>query len=207
MIIVRSLSVAIEDLADISRIPSVDEIRPAYCPSCGHAAHETGSTLGIVGHGTYPRQVLGFAASRSLVIRIRRYLCRGCTKTISILPDDLLPWRWYASTAIMAVLVGVLLLGRSVADLRESIGPGERTPHWTTPTRWRSALLERLWSWKSVELGGFTGIEPGERLRRLLGLLGLHARSPGDDFVSAVRRVIRGTSHTRLAVARIGHAF
>jgi hypothetical protein len=151
--------------------------------------------------------VLGLLPGKSIDIWIRRYRCRGCGKTISVLPDTLLPWRWYAGGAILLTLVGVLLLGRSVADLRESIGPGDRSPHWTTPGRWARALLERLWCWKSAELGGSLGIEPEKRLQRLLGLFGTHARSPDEELLAAVGRVVRGTTHTRDTVALIGHAF
>ena len=206
MIIVRSFAVAIEDLADISRVPGVDELRPTCCPGCGHAAHACGSTLGIVGHGTYRRQVLGLLPGRSIDIRVRRYLCRACGKTISILPDTLLPWRWYAGSVVLAALVGALLLERAIADLREAVGPGGRFPHWTTPARWASTLLERLWPWKSAELGGSVGIDPGTRLRRLLGLLGVHARSPDDDLCAAAQSAVRGTVHSRFTVTPIGHA-
>ena len=34
------------------------------CPSCGHEAHQPGK-LGVVGHGTYVRQVLGLIGQSS----------------------------------------------------------------------------------------------------------------------------------------------
>jgi hypothetical protein len=207
LIILRSLPVAIEDLSDPSRLPTVDELRPVSCPGCGRAAHASGPRLGIVGHGTYQRQVLGLVPGRAIVIRIRRYLCQACRKTISVLPDVLLPWRWYTAGAILAVLVGALIARNATADLRESRGPGGRAPHWTTPARWSSALLERLWAWMAAELGGSVGIEPTDRLRRLLGLLGVHARSPDEELIAATRLAARGTVHMRRSTARLGHAF
>ena len=91
VMIVGESSVSVERLSHRSTLPSVEALRPTCCPYCGHVAQQP-SKLGVVGHGTYTRQVLGLISrSRQLMIWVRRYLCRGCQKTISVLPDALSP--------------------------------------------------------------------------------------------------------------------
>lgn len=206
MINVRAFAIEVEDLVDPNYLPSVDAQRPAFCASCGNPAHPPGGCLGIVGHGTYQRQVRGFAPGEWILVHIRRFLCVACKRTTSVLPDSLLPWRWYSGTAILRVLVQVLLLGVAVADLRGSIGPGGRDPHWSSPARWMRQLGERLWSWHAAELGHSPGLEHGDFLGRLLGLAGAHARSPDDELEVAARRLVTGTTHAPGDVRREGHA-
>ncbi len=175
---IRAFSVDVEDLIDIVRVPSVEELRPASCPGCAGAAHPASGDLGIIGHGTYMRQVRGLSAGGWILIHIRRYLCLGCKRTISVLPNSLHPGRWYAAAAILRALVGALLLSAPIADLRETIGPGDRSPHWTSPARWARQLGRGLWPWHAAELGGPDGLPREEFLRRLLARGGCHARSP-----------------------------
>ena len=127
--ILRSFSVDIEDLSHLSRVPSVDELRPSACPRCKNPARRPGGRLGIVGHGTYLRQVLGrVGASQSLVIRIRRYLGRGCRRTISVLPEALLPGRWYAGAVILLALTLSLLLAVPAGEVRRRHRPRPPRP-------------------------------------------------------------------------------
>ena len=66
-----------EEIADPSRH------RPDHCPQC-QAAH------GLTAHGFYRRTLVdaGFDGS----IRVRRYLCRLCRRTVSLLPQFALPY-------------------------------------------------------------------------------------------------------------------
>ena len=52
--------------------------RPAQCPQC-----ETKQPL--TGHGFYRRTLVDVAFEG--VIRVRRYLCRACRRTVSLLPE------------------------------------------------------------------------------------------------------------------------
>ena len=202
-VILRAFPVSVEDLASLSRLPSVDELRPCACPMCGQPAHPPESPLMIVGNGTYRRQVLGLVEpTEELVIFVRRYLCRGCRGSISLLPDALLPRRWYAGTAMMLALVCSLLLGRSAATVRQLLTRSGETSGWKTLDRWQRQLLAPLWSWLAAQLG-FKDHDPGadrpqraERLRRLLLLRGVHAGSPEADIEQAACALALNTAHT-----------
>ena len=213
VLILVDLSVAVEDLAHLNRLPSVDDLRPCSCPLCGQASRPPGSNLGIVGNGTYRRQVLGLLADReSLVIFVRRYVCRGCNRTISVLPDTLLPWRWYAGTAMLLAVVLSLLQGRTADEVRRRLGQVSETPGWKTLDRWQRQLLAPLWGWMAAQIAfacdgpGETRAERCERLRRLAALQGAHARSPDAEFERAARALSRGSAHTRTKSWLIGHA-
>ena len=67
-------------------------------------------------------------------------------------------------------------------------------------------LGERLWSWRAREIGYRPGIDRGELLGRLLGLVQAHARSPDHELEAAARRLVTGTSHERDGVVRAGRA-
>ena len=202
--IVCPFPVDVEDLHTLSRLPSVDELRPCSCPLCGQPSRPPGKLLGIVGHGTYLRQVLGLVeAGKALVIRVRRYLCRGCRTTISVLPDALLPRRWYAGTVIILALTLSLLLGIPAAAVRCRLGEPGETPGWKTLDRWQRQLLAPLWSWVAAQLG-FADRGPAEnreqrtdRLRKLLSLHGADGRSPTVEIESVARALSAGTAHTQ----------
>ena len=123
MIIICSLCDKVEDLFDVTRLPSVEELRPSSCPLCGELAFSPGNPLGIVGHGTYQRQVLGvLEAAEEAITLVRRYFCRGCEHTINILSDYLHPRRWYYGGAILEALRLHLLEGLSEREIRERFG-------------------------------------------------------------------------------------
>ena len=160
--IVSPFPVDVEDLCSFCWLPSVDDLRPCSCPLCGQPARPPGKLLGIVGHGTYLRQVLGLVeVEKALVIRVRRYQCRGCGTTISVLPDTVLPRRWYAGTAILVALTLSLLIGFSAAEVRRRLAQPGETPGWKTLERWQRRLLAPLWSWAAAQLG-FAGGSQGE---------------------------------------------
>lgn len=84
-IIVCSFCDSVEELFDPVRQPSVEQLRPSSCPLCGELAFSPGKRFGIVGHGTYQRQVLGVVeAAEKAITLVRRYFCRGCERTINI---------------------------------------------------------------------------------------------------------------------------
>lgn len=195
MINVSAFAVDVEDLTDLNRLPSVDQLRPSSCPRCGAPSCPPGKSLGIVGHGTYRRQVRGLAPGDWAIIFVRRYLCRCCGGTISVLPDELLPRRWYTGGAILRVLVDVLVRGITVAALRSIVGPGERSPHWTSPGRWASQLGTSLWQWRAAELANRKSLDAGVLIQRLMNLAGADIRGPSTDLEAAARFLVTGTSH------------
>ena len=198
---VRRFPVPVESLSDRRCLPSVEELRPLACPSCQEPAR-TGKGLRIVGHGTYERQVLGLRSScRYVVILIRRFFCRGCRRTISVLPNDLYPGRWYAGIAILLSLALSLLRGRADARVRQHITGTREGRDWRTLERWRGQILCPLWNWLARQVGA-SG-PPGDRsesARRLMRLLLLHrtrSDSPGRVIGLAwiVRQLVVATAH------------
>jgi len=89
-----------EELADPSRY------RPDHCPQC-QAAHE------LTAHGFYSRTLVDRAFDGS--IRVRRYLCRSCKRTVSLLPQFALPYLRFGITAIALFLIARLLCGHTLS--------------------------------------------------------------------------------------------
>jgi hypothetical protein len=88
-----------QEIADPSRY------RPDYCPQC-LAAH------GLTAHGFYRRTLVdaGFDGS----IRVRRYLCRSCRRTVSLLPPFALPYLRFSVTVIGLFLMARLRVGHTL---------------------------------------------------------------------------------------------
>lgn len=87
-------------------ISDADRYRPDHCPQCE-------AKQPLTGHGFYHRTLVdrGFDG----VIRVRRYLCRLCKRTVSLLPEFALPWLRFSLTVISLFLVARLLKGLTLA--------------------------------------------------------------------------------------------
>lgn len=198
-VIVQVICDRIEELFDRGRLPSVESLRPRSCPLCGQLAFVPGERLGIVGHGTYRRQVLGVAevGGETMAI-VRRYLCRGCEHTLSVLSDFLHPHRWYAAGAILEALKLHLLEGASEAEIRRRFGVVLDSESWRTLRRWRSELLVSLWYWLARRLGFHkSAARRSEGRRRLRRLLSEAARKEKLEAATAARSLLRSTVHLR----------
>jgi transposase-like protein len=82
-----------------------DRYRPDHCPQCD-AQHP------LRAHGFYRRTLVetGFDG----VIRVRRYLCRCCQRTVSLLPQFALPYFRFSVVVIALFLRARLLEGRTL---------------------------------------------------------------------------------------------
>ena len=89
-----------QELADPSRY------RPDHCPQC-QAAHE------LTAHGFYSRTLVDRAFDGS--IRVRRYLCRSCKRTVSLLPQFALPYLRFGIPVIALFLIARLLCGHTLS--------------------------------------------------------------------------------------------
>jgi hypothetical protein len=87
-------------------ISDPDRYRPAHCPQCE-------AKQPLTGHGFYRRTLVDPAFDG--VIRVRRYLCRLCKRTVSLLPEFALPWLRFSVTVISLFLVARLLQGLTLA--------------------------------------------------------------------------------------------
>jgi len=84
--------------------------RPEICPQCQ-------ARCSLTAHGFYCRSLVdvGFEGA----IRVRRYLCRVCQRTVSLLSSFALPYLRFGISMISLFLRARLLKGRS---LREAAG-------------------------------------------------------------------------------------
>ena len=211
MVSVIAFAVSVESLVENpGLLPSVDELRPRCCPGCGAAAFESQRRYQIVGHGTFLRQVLGlFSAVREAVIPVRRYRCRGCRGTISVLPDELYPHRWYAGVAILVGLFLHLMHSTAAAEVRERLSADGETPGWKTLRRWRRDLLSPLWGWFRGQLGfsgpALTREQGATRLRRLLAQRDVSDVSDEQAVARAAQDLSRSTVHSGRSGRVIGH--
>jgi hypothetical protein len=88
-----------------------DRYRPDHCPQC-----ETDCPLRA--HGFYTRTLVDIAFDGT--IRVRRYLCCCCKRTVSLLPDFALPYLRFGTVVIALFLVARLLLGLTLKAAAES---------------------------------------------------------------------------------------
>lgn len=195
--IVQAIFDEIEHLLEPARRPSVDSLRPSSCPLCGQLARIAGKPLGIVGHGTYRRQVLGvFGADVEATTLVRRYLCRGCAHTLSVLSDFLHPRRCYAAVVILEALRRHLLDDKTEVEVRREFDIPEPAGSWRSLRRWRRALLVTLWFWLGRRLGATApATTRQEGRRRVVALLGEAALGSSRDPPSAARVLGNSTVH------------
>jgi hypothetical protein len=105
-------------------ISDPDRCRPDHCPQC--EAREP-----LIGHGFYRRTLVDRAFDG--VIRVRRYLCRCCKRTVSLLPEFALPWLRFSVSVIAVFLVARLLRGLTLAASAHAAGqtmPYQRGQFW-----------------------------------------------------------------------------
>ncbi len=170
--------------------PDIDLCRPPFCPRCGHVSHD-GVRLWIWGHGRRKRDVvvlpLGWSASARLATAwARRFLCRACSTTFTVLPQGLVSRYLYSAWAV--VVAWFLVEGRPVgeglgdADAYRRQGMYEHRD-WTeaSPYRWRSirrwrAALTRRWPVLAMGISGW--------------LVSLRERIPSPDLRAIVAGAI-----------------
>jgi hypothetical protein len=154
----------------------------------------------------YSRQVCGLVETGWIIIWIRRFLCLACGHTMSLLPDWLHPWRWYAGTVIIEALIRHCIHFEAAAAIGVRFGRPEHAMEWRSLRRWREQLLisPTLWGWLGPRLGvtkpAANRNEGRTRLERLLAEGGCIARSgiPALEEVSdAVRKTLRDLVHDR----------
>ena len=91
-----------------------DCYRPGHCPQC-HAKQP------LTAHGFYTRTLVDTAFDG--VIRVRRYLCRACRRTVSLLPEFILPYLRSSLMVIALFLVAHLLGGQTLEAAARSAPP------------------------------------------------------------------------------------
>ena len=110
--------------------------RPDHCPHCQAAQ-------GLTAHGFYRRTLVdaGFDGS----IRVRRYLCRFCRRTVSLLPQFALPYLRFSVTVMALFLMARLRDGHSLVAAAAGAGlpsmPYQRGQFWVRRFRKQAVAL------------------------------------------------------------------
>jgi len=116
----------LDQLADFERH------RPAHCPQCQ-------AKQPLTAHGFYTRTLVDAAFDDS--IRVRRYLCEVCKRTVSLLPEFALPYLRSSITAIALFLVARLREAKTLAAALPPAAPYQRGQFWVRRFRAQAAAL------------------------------------------------------------------
>jgi hypothetical protein len=111
--------------------------RPECCPACG-TRHV------FIGHGFYPRK----PKDQTQVYRIwiKRWFCKACHRTLSVLPSFLLRFRHYLLVVIAQVVVARFEHNVSWHELERQSAP-DGLPSLRTIGRWCHAFAEQAARW------------------------------------------------------------
>jgi transposase-like protein len=96
------------------QLANPDCYRPGHCPQC-QSKHP------LTAHGFYTRTLIDAAFDG--VIRVRRYLCQICQRTVSLLPEFVLPYLRSSLTVIALFLIAHLLGGQRLAAAAGAASP------------------------------------------------------------------------------------
>lgn len=125
-------------------LPTVEQARPACCPHCGRAGHAIGQVIGMLGHGIRERQLRGpiepGGLSCIVVLQARRYRCRWCRRTVTVLPRGVVALRHYSGYAIASAFWQYGVERRTVEQTRKATAPGGTfDAGWASVGRWAQA--------------------------------------------------------------------
>jgi transposase-like protein len=113
-----------------------DRYRPDHCPQCE-------ADRPLRAHGFYTRTLVDITFDGT--IRVRRYLCCCCKRTVSLLPEFALPYLRFGIMIIALFLVARLLLGltlKAAADAaRLAVMPYQRGQFWVRRFRQQAEKL------------------------------------------------------------------
>ena len=113
-----------------------DRYRPDHCPQCT-------AQCPLAAHGFYTRTVADVEFDG--LIRVRRYLCHGCKRTVSLLPEFALPYLRFSILVISLFLVARLLNGCTLqAAALAAAQPGmpyQRGQFWVRRFQSQAAVL------------------------------------------------------------------
>ena len=107
--------------AYLEQLADPDLHRPAQCPQCQTKRR-------LIAHGFYTRTIID--ASFDGAIRVRRYLCQACRRTVSLLPEFALPYLRSSVAIIALFLLARLLHAKTLAAALPPATPYQRGQFW-----------------------------------------------------------------------------
>jgi len=120
----------------LGQLADPDQHRPDHCPQC-RAKHP------LTAHGFYTRTIVDAAFDG--LIRVRRYLCETCRRTVSLLPQFALPYLRSSVTVIALFLVARLLQAKTLADALPPSSPYQRGQFWMRRFRAQAEACAPRW--------------------------------------------------------------
>ncbi len=116
----------------LEQLDDPDCHRPTHCPQC--QAKEP-----LTAHGFYTRTIADAAFDGG--IRVRRYLCETCRRTVSLLPEFALPYLRSSITVIAMFLIARLLHSKTLASALPPSSPYQRGQFWLRRFRGQAEVL------------------------------------------------------------------
>jgi transposase-like protein len=116
----------------LDQLADPDTHRPTRCPQC-QAKHP------LIAHGFYTRTLIDAAFDGA--IRVRRYLCESCRRTVSLLPEFALPYLRSSVTAIALFFIARLLQAKTLAAALPPSSPYQRGQFWVRRFRAQAEAL------------------------------------------------------------------
>jgi hypothetical protein len=116
----------------LDQLADPDRHRPTHCPQC-QAKHR------LTAHGFYTRTLIDTAFDG--LIRVRRYLCHACQRTVSLLPEFALPYLRSSVTVIALFLIARLLQAKTLAAALPPSSPYQRAQFWLRRFRAQAEAL------------------------------------------------------------------
>ena len=116
----------------LEQLDDPDLYRPPQCPQC--PAKDP-----LTAHGFYTRTLADPAFDGE--IRVRRYLCETCRRTVSLLPEFALPYLRSSITLIALFLIARLLQAKTLAGALPPSSPYQRGQFWLRRFRSQAEAL------------------------------------------------------------------
>lgn len=114
------------------QLSNPDAHRPGSCPQCQDKQP-------LTAHGFYTRTLIDTAFDG--VIRVRRYLCHACQRTVSLLPEFVLPYLRSSLTVIALFLIARLRLAQTLEASAPPPMPYQRGQFWVRRFRAQAPAL------------------------------------------------------------------
>ena len=149
----------------LDQLSDPDLHRPDRCPQC-QAKHP------LTAHGFYARTIVD--SEFDGVIRVRRYLCLACRRTVSLLPEFALPYLRSSVTVIALFLVARLLQAKSLVAALPASSPYQRGQFWLRRFRSRAESLSASLAARTTPPAAPTFVQRALAMLQIIGWIAAH---------------------------------
>jgi transposase-like protein len=153
----------------LEQISDRDRSRPDHCPLC-QAQHR------LIAWGFYIRSLVDLEFDS--FIRVRRYRCVFCRRTVSLLPEVALPYLRFSIPVISLFLVARLLEGRTLkaaaAAASQPDMPYQRGQFWIRRFRVQAIALCAALVARTVAISAATFVEKALKMLQAINWIPAH---------------------------------